>query len=50
MKVQVCFVNPEAGELFHETMAHYKFAEKVGPAPRSALERDAQKLLDRFKD
>ena len=49
MKVQVCFVSPEVGELWHETMMHFTFQEKVGPAPRSALERDAQKLLDKFK-
>ena len=50
VKVQACFVaNSEMEPAFFALMNHLTFQLKVGPAPRGALEREAQKLLEQAR-
>ena len=49
IKIQFCSPNKELEDLFLATMKLYRFERKIGPAPRSALERDAQRLLDQIR-
>ena len=47
VKLQVCFPDHVLESLFDDTSICFDYMEKHGPVPQSALERDAQKLLDR---
>ena len=49
IKIQFCTTSKELEDLFLATMKLYGFVRKIGPAPRSALERDAQRLLDQIR-
>ena len=47
--IQFCSPSKELEDLFLAAMKLYGFVRKIGPAPRSALERDAQRLLDQIR-
>ena len=49
IKIQFCSPSQDLEDLFLATMKLYGFERKIGPAPRSALERDAQRLLDTIR-
>lgn len=49
LKLQICNRDPNLESHLVKVLKHTGWERKVGPAPRAALEREAQRLLDKMR-
>ena len=49
IRMQIMILDNGFESLVHETLKHLGYQEKAGPAPKGALEREAQRLLDKLR-